>query len=122
MLDFFLFFSEGLILISATAIIVIGSLGGILVSWILVIIVTGVVRAHRHADRNENEPLQLARRPQEGLGRGLVRAMLNRIPIAKFEDTKDGGVTAKRDVERSLGLEDSVCELSPSLECTANAG
>lgn len=88
----------------------------------LVIIVTGVVRDHRHADRNEDEPLQLARHPQRSLGRGLVTAMLDIMPIVRFEDTEDGGVAAKRDVEGSLGLEGSACESSRGLECISTAG
>ncbi|KAJ5626317.1 Zinc finger RING-type [Penicillium lagena] len=112
-LDAFLFsfIFEDLILTSVTAIIIICSTVGIIIALSLGIIITGVVRARRHPRRPG--PPQLGVRPRRNRARGIVRAMLDTIPIVKFDDTNDGVDITKRDVEMSLASENPARNHSP---------
>lgn len=75
------------------------SITGIITALFLGIIITGAVRAHRHPERYG--PRQIAGRPRQSRARGIARAMLDTIPIVKFDhDAVNNDVdAAKRDVE-----------------------
>lgn len=91
--------------------IILYSITGIITALFLGIIITGAVRAHRHPERYG--PRRVAGRPRQSRARGIARAMLETIPIVKFDDNQDGVAAAKRDVEMSMNPEDPAREHSP---------
>lgn len=91
--------------------IILYSITGIITALFLGIIITGAVRAHRHPERYG--PRRVAGRPRQSRARGIARAMLDTIPIVKYDDNKDQVDAAKRDIEMSLGPEDPAHEQSP---------
>lgn len=91
--------------------IILYSITGIITALFLGIIITGAVRAHRHPERYG--PRRVAGRPRQSRARGIARAMLDTIPIVKYDDNKDQVDAAKRDIEMSLGPEDPAREPSP---------
>ncbi|KAJ5172526.1 Zinc finger RING-type [Penicillium capsulatum] len=94
-----------------TAMIILYSITGIITALFLGIIITGAVRAHRHPERYG--PRRVAGRPRQSRARGIARAMLDTIPIVKYDDNRDQVDAAKRDIEMSLGPEDAAREHSP---------
>jgi hypothetical protein len=76
--------------------IILYSITGIITALFLGIIITGAVRAHRHPERYG--PRRVIGRPRQSRARGIARAMLETIPIVKFNEN-DGVDAAKRDVE-----------------------
>ncbi|KAJ5214259.1 hypothetical protein N7449_001428 [Penicillium cf. viridicatum] len=86
-----------------TAMIILYSITGIITALFLGIIITGAVRAHRHPERYG--PRRIAGRVRQSRARGIARAMLDTIPVVKFDDKNDDVETAKRDVEM-MGAED----------------
>ncbi|KAJ5194059.1 hypothetical protein N7472_006525 [Penicillium cf. griseofulvum] len=87
-----------------TAMIILYSITGIITALFLGIIITGAVRAHRHPERYG--PRRIAGRVRQSRARGLARAMLDTIPVVKFDDKNDDVEAAKRDVEM-MGAEDA---------------
>ncbi|KAJ5666131.1 uncharacterized protein N7477_008579 [Penicillium maclennaniae] len=79
-----------------TAMIILYTITGIITALFLGIIITGAVRAHRHPERYG--PRRSVGRPRQSRARGIARAMLETIPIVKFNEN-DGVDAAKRDVE-----------------------
>ncbi|KAL4785778.1 hypothetical protein BJX76DRAFT_366693 [Aspergillus varians] len=87
-----------------TAMIILYSITGIITALFLSIIITGAVRAHRHPERYG--PRQRPGRPRQSRARGIARAMLETIPIVKFEDTNNGKLDAEKgDVEMAVESE-----------------
>ncbi|CAI7587663.1 hypothetical protein PCG10_006534 [Penicillium crustosum] len=86
-----------------TAMIILYSITGIITALFLGIIITGAVRAHRHPERYG--PRRIAGRVRQSRARGIARAMLDTIPVVKFDDKNDDVEAAKRDVEM-VGAED----------------
>ncbi|KAJ5347081.1 hypothetical protein MYU51_019913 [Penicillium brevicompactum] len=86
-----------------TAMIILYSITGIITALFLGIIITGAVRAHRHPERYG--PRRIAGRVRQSRARGIARAMLDTIPVVKYDDKPDDVEAAKRDVE--LNPEDS---------------
>ncbi|KAJ5502316.1 Zinc finger RING-type [Penicillium fimorum] len=84
-----------------TAMIILYSITGIITALFLGIIITGAVRAHRHPERYG--PRRIAGRVRQSRARGIARAMLDTIPVVKFDDKNDDVEAAKRDVEMSMG-------------------
>ncbi|KAJ5445313.1 Zinc finger RING-type [Penicillium cf. griseofulvum] len=84
--------------------IILYSITGIITALFLGIIITGAVRAHRHPERYG--PRRIAGRVRQSRARGLARAMLDTIPVVKFDDKNDDVEAAKRDVEM-MGAEDA---------------
>ncbi|CAG7945276.1 unnamed protein product [Penicillium nalgiovense] len=87
-----------------TAMIILYSITGIITALFLGIIITGAVRAHRHPERYG--PRRIAGRVRQSRARGIARAMLDTIPVVKFDDKKDDVEAAKRDVEMAMNPED----------------
>jgi len=86
-----------------TAMIILYSITGIITALFLGIIITGAVRAHRHPERYG--PRRIAGRVRQSRARGIARAMLDTIPVVKFDDKNDDVEAAKRNVEM-VGAED----------------
>lgn len=84
--------------------IILYSITGIITALFLGIIITGAVRAHRHPERYG--PRRIAGRVRQSRARGIARAMLDTIPVVKFDDKKDDVEAAKRDVEMAMNPED----------------
>lgn len=95
-------------LIVPLAMIILYSITGIITALFLGIIVTGAVRAHRHPERYG--PRRIAGRVRQSRARGIARAMLDTIPVVKFDEKNDGVEAAKRDVEMSLDPENPARE------------
>jgi hypothetical protein len=91
--------------------IILYSITGIITALFLGIIITGAVRAHRHPERYG--PRRIAGRVRQSRARGIARAMLDTIPVVKFDDNHDEIDAAKRDVEMSAGPDDPAREHSP---------
>ena len=72
---------------TAVAMIILYSITGIITALFLLIIVTGAVRAHRHPERYG--PRNVLGRPRQGRAKGIARAMLDTIPIVKFNREED---------------------------------
>ncbi|CAG8890990.1 unnamed protein product [Penicillium egyptiacum] len=87
-----------------TAMIILYSITGIITALFLGIIITGAVRAHRHPERYG--PRRIAGRVRQSRARGIARAMLDTIPVVKFDDKNDDVEAAKRDVEMTMNSED----------------
>lgn len=83
--------------------IILYSITGIITALFLGIIITGAVRAHRHPERYG--PRRIAGRVRQSRARGIARAMLDTIPVVKFDDKNDDVEAAKRNVEM-VGAED----------------
>ena len=83
---------------TAVAMIILYSITGIITALFLIIIVVGAVRAHRHPERYG--PSRVTGRPRQSRAKGIARAMLDTLPIIKFDD-KDANKPADpvRDVE-----------------------
>ncbi|KAJ5811208.1 hypothetical protein N7447_010724 [Penicillium robsamsonii] len=84
-----------------TAMIILYSITGIITALFLGIIITGAVRAHRHPERYG--PRRIAGRVRQSRARGIARAMLDTIPVVKFDEKNDDVEAAKRDIEMSMG-------------------
>ncbi|CAG8010641.1 unnamed protein product [Penicillium olsonii] len=80
-----------------TAMIILYSITGIITALFLGIIITGAVRAHRHPERYG--PRRIAGRVRQSRARGIARAMLDTIPVVKYDDKPDDVEAAKRDIE-----------------------
>ncbi|KAJ5143689.1 uncharacterized protein N7515_002476 [Penicillium bovifimosum] len=93
-----------------TAMIILYSITGVITALFLGIIITGAIRAHRHPERYG--PRRIAGRVRQSRARGIARAMLDTIPIVKFDERNDDVEAAKRDVEMSMGSEDPTREHS----------
>jgi hypothetical protein len=91
--------------------IILYSITGIITALFLGIIITGAVRAHRHPERYG--PRRIAGRVRQSRARGIARAMLDTIPIVKYDDKNDDVEAAKRDVE--LSMEDPAREHSDGI-------
>ncbi|EKV09427.1 Zinc finger, RING-type [Penicillium digitatum] len=91
-----------------TAMIILYSITGIITALFLGIIITGAVRAHRHPERYG--PRRIAGRVRQSRARGIARAMLDTIPVVKFDDRNDDVEAAKRDVEMTMASEDATHE------------
>ncbi|KAI3109353.1 hypothetical protein CBS147333_5675 [Penicillium roqueforti] len=87
-----------------TAMIILYSITGIITALFLGIIITGAVRAHRHPERYG--PRRIAGRVRQSRARGIARAMLDTIPVVKFDEKNDDVEAAKRDVEMTISPED----------------
>lgn len=83
--------------------IILYSITGIITALFLGIIITGAVRAHRNPERYG--PRRIAGRVRQSRARGIARAMLDTIPVVKFDDKNDDVEAAKRNVEM-VGAED----------------
>jgi hypothetical protein len=95
-----------------TAMIILYSITGIITALFLGIIITGAVRAHRHPERYG--PRRIAGRVRQSRARGIARAMLDTIPVVKFDENNDHEIdAAKRDIEMSAGPDDPAREHSP---------
>ncbi|KAI9720156.1 MAG: hypothetical protein M1828_005802 [Chrysothrix sp. TS-e1954] len=88
---------------TAVAMIILYSITGIITALFLLIIVTGAVRAHRHPERYG--PRNVLGRPRQGRAKGIARAMLDTIPIVKFnreeEKTNDVEMAGTRPAAES---------------------
>lgn len=84
--------------------IILYSITGIITALFLGIIITGAVRAHRHPERYG--PRRIAGRVRQSRARGIARAMLDTIPVVKFDDKNDDVEAAKRHVEMTMDPED----------------
>jgi hypothetical protein len=80
-----------------TAMIILYSITGIITALFLGIIITGAVRAHRHPERYG--PRRIAGRVRQSRARGIARAMLDTIPVVKYDGKQDDVEAAKRDIE-----------------------
>ncbi|KAJ5787123.1 hypothetical protein N7457_002113 [Penicillium paradoxum] len=94
-----------------TAMIILYSITGIITALFLGIIITGAVRAHRHPERYG--PRRIAGRVRQSRARGIARAMLDTIPVVKFDDKNDDVEAAKHHVEMSLDPENPTREHPP---------
>lgn len=83
--------------------IILYSITGIITALFLGIIITGAVRAHRHPERYG--PRRIAGRVRQSRARGIARAMLDTIPVVKYDGKQDDVEAAKRDIE--MNSEDS---------------
>jgi hypothetical protein len=79
--------------------VILYSITGVITALFLGIIVTGAVRAHRHPERYG--PRRIAGRVRQSRARGIARAMLDTIPVVKFDENNDDVEAAKRNVEMS---------------------
>lgn len=90
---------------TATAMVILYSITGVITALFLIIIVTGAIRAHRHPERYG--PRAVLGRARQSRAKGLARAMLDSIPIVKFGDTEEGAdataATKPGDVEMVAG-------------------
>ena len=79
--------------------IILYTVTGIITALFLTIVIVGAIRAHRNPERYG--PRQIMGRARQSRAKGIARAMLDTIPIVKFEQHDDGGETSvvKRDVE-----------------------
>lgn len=84
--------------------IILYSITGIITALFLGIIITGAVRAHRHPERYG--PRRIAGRVRQSRARGIARAMLDTIPVVKFDEKNDDVEAAKSDVEMSISPDD----------------
>ncbi|KHJ35546.1 putative ring finger domain protein [Erysiphe necator] len=78
---------------TAVAMSILYSITGIITLLFLIIIATGAIRAHRHPERYGPRNTAFPGRPVQSRAKGLARAMLETLPIVKFENpksTKDG--------------------------------
>ena len=83
---------------TAVAMIILYSITGIITALFLIIIVVGAVRAHRHPERYG--PRHVIGRPRQSRAKGIARAMLDTLPIVKFDDKDDNKpADPTRDVE-----------------------
>lgn len=71
---------------TAVAMSILYSITGIITLLFLVIIATGAIRAHRHPERYGPRNSAFPGRPRQSRAKGLARAMLETLPIIKFED------------------------------------
>jgi len=74
----------GLNMNTQVAMIVLYAVTGLVTILFLVIIVFGAVRAHRHPERYG--PRNVLGRPRQTRARGIARAVLDSLPIVKFND------------------------------------
>lgn len=72
---------------TATAMIILYSITGIITALFLIVIITGAVRAHRHPERYG--PRNILGRPRQTRARGLARAIVDTIPIIKFGEPRE---------------------------------
>ncbi|ODH50587.1 hypothetical protein GX48_03269 [Paracoccidioides brasiliensis] len=80
------------------AMIILYSITGIITALFLSVIVTGAIRAHLNPERYG--PRNIVGRPRQSRAKGIARAMLETIPIIKFDDSSDGTKqVAKADIE-----------------------
>ncbi|EEH35460.2 hypothetical protein PAAG_06507 [Paracoccidioides lutzii Pb01] len=80
------------------AMIILYSITGIITALFLSVIVTGAIRAHLNPERYG--PRNIVGRPRQSRAKGIARAMLETIPIIKFDDSSDGTKqTVKSDIE-----------------------
>ncbi|KAI1829296.1 hypothetical protein DTO027I6_9817 [Penicillium roqueforti] len=86
-----------------TAMIILYSITGIITALFLGIIISGAVRAHHHPARYG--PRRIAGRVRQSRARGIARAMLDTIPVVKFDDRNDDVEAAKKHVEMTMGSE-----------------
>ena len=70
---------------TAVAMIILYSITGLITSLFIIIIVVGAIRAHRHPERY-GPGRNILGRPRQSRARGLARAMLDTIPIVKFNE------------------------------------
>ncbi|KKK15184.1 hypothetical protein ARAM_007612 [Aspergillus rambellii] len=104
-----------------TAMIILYSITGIITALFLSIIITGAIRAHRHPERYG--PRQRPGRPRQSRARGIARAMLETIPIVKFDDGDEGRVEAdKGDLEMSMASEVTTADDQPHQPPMATGG
>lgn len=106
--------------------IILYSITGIITALFLGIIITGAIRAHRHPERYG--PRRIAGRVRQSRARGIARAMLDTIPVVKFDDRndRDDVEAAKHQVEMSLDPEhpptpqDGITASTPESELPEN--
>jgi hypothetical protein len=67
--------------------IILYSITGIITALFLVIITTGAIRAHRHPERYG--PRNIVGRPRQSRARGLARAIVETLPIVKFNEQRE---------------------------------
>ena len=93
--------------------VILYSITGIITALFLGIIITGAVRAHRHPERYG--PRRAVGRTRQSRAKGIARAMLDTIPIVKFDDEpgKHAPEGAKGDVE--MGTSDDAAGKSGEL-------
>jgi hypothetical protein len=72
---------------TAVCTVVLFSVTGIITALILIIIVAGAIRAHRTPERYG--PRNSLGRPRQSRAKGLARAMLETLPIVKFNDQNE---------------------------------
>ena len=82
---------------TATAMIILYAITGIITALFIIIIVTGAIRAHRHPERYG--PRNIVGRPRQSRAKGIARAMLATIPIVKFGDPDPTPPKATEDIE-----------------------
>ncbi len=79
---------------------IVGSIGGLLLFTIVMVIVIAAVQTHRHPEQYSPRPGGLGR-PKQSRAKGLARAVLESIPIVKFGESNDkkADVAAHKDIE-----------------------
>ena len=101
---------------TAVAMIILYSITGVITALFLIIIVTGAIRAHRHPERYG--PRNGAGRPRQSRAKGLARAMLETLPIVKFEERQ---TDKSPDVELGPASRDNVTtEQAPHVDSTGD--
>ncbi|CAG8074445.1 unnamed protein product [Penicillium nalgiovense] len=83
-----------------TAMIILYSITGIITALFLGNIIMGAVQVHRHPERYG--PRRIARRARQTRTRGIARAMLDTIPVVKFDAENDDVEAAKTNVEMTM--------------------
>ncbi|KAI1829021.1 hypothetical protein DTO027I6_10061 [Penicillium roqueforti] len=84
-----------------TAMIILYGITGIITALFLGNIIMGAVRVHRHSERYG--PRRIAGRVRQTRTRGIARAMLDTIPVVKFDAENDDAEAAKTNVEMAMG-------------------
>jgi len=79
---------------------IVGSVGGMLLFVIAMVMVTAAVQTHRHPERYSPQQGR-AGRPKQSRAKGLARAVLESIPIVKFIESndKEADAAAHKDIE-----------------------
>ncbi|EEP77336.1 predicted protein [Uncinocarpus reesii 1704] len=91
---------------TSVAMIILYAVTGVITLLFLGVIVTGAVRAHLHPERYG--PRNVAGRPRQSRAKGIARAMLETLPIVKFDDLDEPATqpsTARKSADVEMGAQ-----------------